>query len=168
MNKLLFSAACGVVFSLGLCAPVLAQEASFKVMGAGETVEVQAGHAVTLDFAVPFSELSIGDPDIADISTLSDKVVYLLGKTVASTTLTTISSRNPPDIGHVTVVVYRDITPMQAFLDTSAGEVALTRDGTVVTALGCVAGDRQRAALDSVLGQLDKWGYVTLADVGDC
>ncbi|WP_323771656.1 pilus assembly protein N-terminal domain-containing protein [Antarctobacter sp.] len=168
MNKSFLSVAFGTICSLGLCAPVLAQEVSFEVNRADEVVEVEASHAVTLDFAAPFSELSIGDPDISDISSLSDRSVYLLGKSVGSTTLTLITDHNPPDISHLVVVVYRDIAPMQVFLEKSVGGVALERNGVVVTALGCVADDRQQSALEGVVSQLKAWGYVTLSDVGAC
>lgn len=168
MHSTFLSVALAAGFGLAVCGPVLAQDGSYKVSAASERVEVQAGHAITLDFDQPFAELSIGDPDTADISSLSETQIYLLGKTIGSTTLTVLRDRTPMDVGHLTVMVYRDIAPMQRFLEKAAGDVALSRDGEVVMALGCVADAGQQAAMDSVLAQLSGWGYTTLADVGLC
>ena len=44
--------------------------------------------AVVVESDVPFAELSIANPSIADISTLSDRTVYVLGKSPGLTTLT--------------------------------------------------------------------------------
>lgn len=156
--------------SLALCgaAPISAQDAGFEITGATDTIEVEAKQAVTLAFDDAYAELSVGDPEIADISSLSGTLVYLLGKEVGETTLTVIRDRDSLDLTHMTVVVYRDIAPMQGFLEKAGGDVTLERAGVVVTASGCVAGDRQRQALEGVMTQLKSWGYVALADVGAC
>lgn len=153
-----------VILSTAL--PATAQDVGMTVARAAEVVEVEVSTAVTVSFADPFSELSVADPEIADISSLSDKVLYLLGKSVGVTTLTLIADA-PMDVRHVRVVVYRDTAAMQAFLS-SATDVTLARDGAVVTLAGCAGSTRARAAVDSVTAQLTAWGYVTLADVGDC
>ncbi|MBV6636499.1 MAG: pilus assembly protein N-terminal domain-containing protein, partial [Mameliella sp.] len=98
-------------------APISAQDAGFEIIGAADTIEVKAKQAVTLAFDDAYAELSIGDPEIADISSLSGTLVYLLGKEVGETTLTVIRDRDSLDLTHMTVVVYRDIAPMQGFLE---------------------------------------------------
>lgn len=160
----------GLAATIALCgsAPLSAQDKGFEITGAADTIEVEAKQAVTLAFDDAYGELSIGDPEIADISSLSGTLVYLLGKEVGETTLTVIRDRDSLDLTHLTVVVYRDIAPMQGFLEKAGGEVTLERSGVVVTASGCVAGDRQRQALDGVVTQLKSWGYVALVDVAGC
>ncbi len=153
---------------LAAAAPVSAQDYTFQVSGAEKTVEVEESTAVTLAFDKPFQELSIGAPDMADIATLSETLVYLLGKSVGKTTLTIIGDAQRMDLAHVEVVVYRDIAPMQGFLTSAAKGVMLARDGVTVTAAGCVASGRERAAMDSVLGEMKDWGYVVLTNVGEC
>ncbi|SMX40147.1 pilus assembly protein N-terminal domain-containing protein [Maliponia aquimaris] len=152
-----------------LCAalPVAAQDAGMIVTKAKDVLEVEVSSAVTASFVDPFRELSIADPEIADIATLSDTLVYVLGKSVGVTTLTLISGTTPVDARHVRVAVYRDTAPMQAFLS-SVTDVTLARDGAVVTLAGCAGGARARAAVDGVTAQLQAWGYVILSDVGDC
>ena len=44
--------------------------------------------AVVVESDVPFSELSIANPGIADVQTLSDKSIYVLGKLPGRTTMT--------------------------------------------------------------------------------
>ena len=58
-----------------------------KVMegSSSEPLNVPMNRAVVLESETPFSELSIANPGIADISTLSDKSIYVLGKTPGRT-----------------------------------------------------------------------------------
>lgn len=158
----------GLILGFVAAAPAVAQNYTFSVQGAEQAIEVEVSSAVTVAFDTPFAELSMADPDVSDISSLSDKVVYVLGKKVGQTTLTVIGNAERLDLAHVTVVSYRDIVPMQGFLASSAKGVALERDGTVVRAAGCVAGPREAKAVDGVLAQLKDWGYLVLADVGEC
>jgi len=48
--------------------------------------------AVVVESDVPFAELSIANPGIADISTLSDKTIYVLGKAPGRTTMTLLGA----------------------------------------------------------------------------
>ena len=50
-------------------------------------VELATDTAIALASGVPFAELSIANPDIADISTISNDSLYLLGKRPGRTTL---------------------------------------------------------------------------------
>ncbi|WP_208352671.1 type II and III secretion system protein family protein [Pseudaestuariivita rosea] len=51
-------------------------------------LNVPMSRAVVVESDVPFAELSIANPAIADISTLSDRTIYVLGKEPGRTTLT--------------------------------------------------------------------------------
>ena len=77
---------------------------SFAPVGAGaETLQVLRGspssalqvpmnRAVVVESDVPFAELSIANPGIADISSLSDRTIYVLGKEPGRTTLTILDA----------------------------------------------------------------------------
>ena len=76
---------------LALTAPgqgVRAQGLSVRPGTPAEPVEVAVDRAVVVESRLPFSELSIANPDIADISTLSDRSIYVLGKRPGRTSLT--------------------------------------------------------------------------------
>lgn len=51
-------------------------------------LNVPMNRAVVVESDVPFTELSIANPGIADISSLSDRTIYVLGKEPGRTTLT--------------------------------------------------------------------------------
>ena len=58
-----------------------------------QTIGVPIDRAVVIESAIPFAELSIANPAIADFSTLSDRTVYILGKLAGTTTLTLIDKK---------------------------------------------------------------------------
>lgn len=89
MIKNILTAACfGAV--LGTAVPMAAQAETLKVLrGATSTaLNVPMNRAVVVESETPFAELSIANPGIADISTLSDRTIYVLGKAPGRTTLT--------------------------------------------------------------------------------
>ncbi len=71
-------------------APVMLSAETLQVMqGATQSaLEVPMNRAVVVESDVPFTELSIANPSIADISSLSDRTIYVLGKAPGRTTLT--------------------------------------------------------------------------------
>jgi pilus assembly protein CpaC len=92
--------------------------------------------AVVVESDEPFAELSIANPGIADISTLSDKSIYILGKTPGRTTLTLLS----PDgrlIANVDVHVAPDVAEfkerLQQILPGEQIEVRTANDGIVLS-----------------------------------
>ena len=60
--------------------------------GTARSLEVPMNRAIVVESDVPFAELSIANPGIADISSLSDRTIYLLGKTPGMTTLTLLDA----------------------------------------------------------------------------
>jgi pilus assembly protein CpaC len=55
---------------------------------ASSNIAVAMNRAVVVESDISFAELSIANPAIADFSTLSDRTIYVLGKTPGRTTLT--------------------------------------------------------------------------------
>jgi pilus assembly protein CpaC len=111
---------------------------SLRVMqGApSSALNVPMNRAVVVESDVPFAELSIANPGIADISTLSDKSIYVLGKAPGRTTLTLLG----PDgrlISNVEVHVTPDIAEfkerLQQILPGETIEVRTANDGIVMS-----------------------------------
>ena len=99
-------------------------------------LNVPMNRAVVVESDVPFAELSIANPGIADISTLSDRTIYVLGKTPGRTTLTLLA----PDgklIANVEVQVSPDIAEfkerLQQILPGETIEVRTANDGIVLS-----------------------------------
>ena len=92
--------------------------------------------AVVVESDQPFAELSIANPGIADISTLSDKSIYVLGKAPGRTTLTLLG----PDgklITNVDVQVSPDVAEfkerLKQILPNENIEVRTANDGIVLS-----------------------------------
>jgi len=82
----------GVAASMG---PVLQAEAqTLRTLNGTATgiLNVPMNRAVVVESDEVFSELSISNPQIADISTLSDRTIYVLGKSPGRTTLTLLGA----------------------------------------------------------------------------
>ena len=73
---------------------------------ASGALNVPMNRAVVVESQTPFAELSIANPGIADISTLSDRTIYVLGKAPGRTTLTLLG----PD-GRLITNVEVQVTP---------------------------------------------------------
>lgn len=71
-------------------APSVGQAETLRVMrgAASSALNVPMNRAVVVESDTPFTELSIANPGIADISSLSDRTIYVLGKEPGRTTLT--------------------------------------------------------------------------------
>lgn len=59
---------------------------------AAQTIQVPMNRAVIVESDAPFTELSIANPGIADISTLTDRSIYVLGRAPGRTTLTVLGA----------------------------------------------------------------------------
>jgi len=89
-DRFLKAAIAGLTLSLTAAAPGIAQEGTLRVLrgAASSALSVPMSRAVVVESDVPFTELSIANPGIADISGLSDRTIYVLGKEPGRTTLT--------------------------------------------------------------------------------
>ncbi|MFO6465612.1 type II and III secretion system protein family protein [uncultured Jannaschia sp.] len=99
-------------------------------------LQVPLNRALVLESDVPFAELSVANPLIADIATLSERTVYVLGKAPGRTTLTLLG----PDgrlITNVEVQVIPDIAEfkerLRQLLPSEHIEVRTANDGIVLS-----------------------------------
>jgi pilus assembly protein CpaC len=111
---------------------------TLKIVNGSATsaLTVPMNRAVVVESDQPFAELSIANPGIADISTLSDRSIYVLGKAPGRTTLTLLA----PDgklITNVDVQVSLDVAEfkerLQQILPGENIEVRTANDGIVLS-----------------------------------
>jgi pilus assembly protein CpaC len=118
--------------------PAPAQAQTLRVMGGTvrDSLSVPMNRAVVVESDMPFAELSIANPGIADISTLSDRSIYVLGKAPGRTTLT-ILGPNGELIANVDVHVSPDIAEfrerLRQILPSEPIEVRTANDGIVLS-----------------------------------
>ena len=102
----------------------------------GTPIEVPLNRAIIVESDVPFAELSIANPQIADINTLSDRTVYVLGKAPGATTLTLLGLDGTL-ISSVTVRVSPDLAEFKErlgqILPGESIEVRSANDGIVLS-----------------------------------
>ncbi|UYV38496.1 type II and III secretion system protein family protein [Rhodobacteraceae bacterium D3-12] len=118
--------------------------------GTSSSLSVPMNRAVVVESDVPFAELSIANPSIADISSLSDRTIYVLGKSPGLTTLTLLDA-NGQLITNVDVRVAADISEfkerLRQILPGEKIEVRTANDGIVLS--GTVSSSqRLQRALD--------------------
>ena len=116
--------------------PLYAQGLRVMESGANQSLEVPMNRAVVVESDVPFAELSIANPGIADISTLSDKSIYVLGKAPGRTTLTLLGADGRL-ISNVEVQVGADVSEfkerLRQILPGETIEVRTANDGIVLS-----------------------------------
>lgn len=133
-------AACiGLVVAFGTNAlPQMAIAESLRVVknGTSADLNVPMNRAVVVESETPFAELSIANPAIADISSLSDRSIYVLGKSPGVTTLTLLDATGSL-ITNVDVVVAADVTEfkerLRQILPGEKIEVRTANDGIVLS-----------------------------------
>lgn len=115
---------------------VMAQNLSIMKGSANGPLQVPMNRAVVVESDTPFAELSVANPGIADISTLSDKTIYVLGKTPGRTTMTLLT-QDGKLISNVEVQVTPDIEEfkerLQQILPVERIEVRTANDGIVLS-----------------------------------
>ncbi len=131
--------AAGVMgFALATTSLTSVQAQTLRVMegSASSALEVPMNRAVVVESEIPFAEVQIANPGIADISTLSDKSLYVLGKAPGRTTLTLLG----PDgklISNVEVQVGADVAEfkerLRQILPGENIEVRTANDGIVLS-----------------------------------
>ncbi|WP_353471490.1 type II and III secretion system protein family protein [Salipiger sp. H15] len=119
-----------------LPAPLRAESLRVVRTGTESTLNVPMNRAVVVESDTPFAELSIANPAIADISSLSDRTIYVLGKTPGTTTLT-ILNESGHLITNVDVRVAADVTEfkerLKQILPGENIEVRTANDGIVLS-----------------------------------
>ncbi len=120
--------------------PGLAAANTLRIQNGGPATPLQVpmNRAVVVESDQPFTELSIANPGIADISTLSDRAIYVLGKTPGRTTLTILG----PDAGliaNVDVQVTPDVAEfrerLRQLFPNEGIEVRTANDGLVMSGI---------------------------------
>ncbi len=93
-DKFLKAAIAGLTLSLAAASPTFAPAETLRVLrgAASSALSVPMNRAVVVESDIPFAELSIANPGIADISSLSDRTIYVLGKEPGRTTLTLLGA----------------------------------------------------------------------------
>ncbi|PZX19682.1 pilus assembly protein CpaC [Palleronia aestuarii] len=133
----------GVLLGLAMAGGVVAPPASaqgLRIMPGATSgdLSVPMNRAVVVEADAPFAELSIANPAIADISTLSDRTIYVLGKTPGRTTLTLLDAEGRL-ITNVDVHVIPDIAEfkerLQQILPNERIEVRTANDGIVLSGI---------------------------------
>ena len=136
MKRLLVAGYLGAILASTAMTPVSAEVLRVMQGQAQEALNVPMNRAVVVESDVPFAELSIANPGIADISTLSDKSIYVLGKAPGRTTLTLLSPEGTL-ISNVDVHVTPDIAEfkerLQQILPGENIEVRTANDGIVLS-----------------------------------
>lgn len=126
--------ACAIGF--GFAAPGAAETLRIMSGSASNPLAVPMNRAVVVESDAPFTELSIANPGIADITTLSDRTIYVLGKVPGRTTLT-ILGQDGKLMSNVEVQVTPDIAEfkerLRQILPGENIEVRTANDGIVLS-----------------------------------
>lgn len=147
LRKLIRAGLLGVVLTAPVSMPAHAQGVLRMLNGAtSSAIHVSVNRAIVMESDRPFAELSVANPGIADIATLSDRTIYVLGKSPGRTTLTLLG----PDanlIANIDVRVTPDIAEfkerLSEILPKERIEVRTANDGIVLS--GRVSGARTLA-----------------------
>jgi len=135
-DNFLKAALLGFAVTAATVSPSGAQSLTIMQGEVSSALQVPMNRAVVVEAEAPFAELSIANPGIADISTLSDRTIYVLGKAPGRTTLTLLG----PDgrlITNVEVQVTPDIAEfkerLRQILPGEPIEVRTANDGIVLS-----------------------------------
>ncbi len=136
-TKFMAAALFGLALSVSALSTQVNAETLRVMRGAtSSALKVPMNRAVVVESDVPFAELSIANPGIADISTLSDRTIYVLGKLPGRTTLTLLGGDGRL-ITNVEVQVTADVTEfkerLRQILPGEQIEVRTANDGIVLS-----------------------------------
>lgn len=150
-SRLFMSALVGLTVGF-IQVPQFGQAENLRIVqrGTSSTLSVPMNRAVVVESDQPFAQLSIANPAIADISSLSDRTIYVLGKSPGLTTLTLLDA-NGQLITNVDVRVSADISEfkerLRQILPGEKIDVRTANDGIVLS--GTVSSSqRLQRALD--------------------
>jgi pilus assembly protein CpaC len=126
----------GVAFAASAGAPAFSEPLRILSGTTSSPLSVPMNRAVVVESDQPFAELSIANPGIADITTLSNTTIYVLGKVPGRTTMT-ILGNDGKLITNVEVQVTPDIGEfkerLQQILPGEQIEVRTANDGIVLS-----------------------------------
>ncbi len=137
LSKFICTAALAIAASTTF-APRPAVAETLRVMRGepSSSLNVPMNRAIVVESDVAFAELSIANPNIADISTLSDRTIYVLGKLPGRTTLTLLGGDGRL-ITNIDVRVTPDVAEfkerLRQILPNEHIEVRTANDGIVLS-----------------------------------
>ena len=139
----------GLSLTLGtFVSPAQAERLTIVNRNSESSLKVAINRAVVVESDIAFAELSIANPQIADISSLSDRSIYVLGKQPGITTLTLLDAEGRL-ITNVDVVVTADISEfkqrLRQILPDEKIEVRTANDGIVLSGVASSSQKLQRA-----------------------
>ena len=135
---------------LAMATPTSVSADTLRVVkrGTNSPLSVPMNRAVVVESDIPFAELSIANPGIADISSLSDRTIYVLGKSPGLTTLTLLDASGQL-ITNVDVRVAADVSEfkerLRQILPGENIEVRTANDGIVLSGIVSSTQRLQRA-----------------------
>ena len=136
LRKLWTAGALGIALATTSLTPALSQTLTIMQGTSNEPLNVPMNRAIVLESDTPFAELSVANPGIADISTLSDRTIYVLGKTPGRTTMTLLT-QDGKLISNIDVHVTPDIEEfkerLQQILPGEQIQVRTANDGIVMS-----------------------------------
>ena len=136
MNNFLRACLLGTTLSLGYGVALHAETLRVMSGSTSAPLNVPMNRAVVVESDQPFAELSIANPGIADITTLSDRTIYVLGKVPGRTTMTILGGDGKL-ISNVEVQVTPDIAEfkerLSQILPGENIEVRTANDGIVLS-----------------------------------
>ena len=125
---------CALSFSL----PTVSHSQALRVLegATSATLRVPMNRAVVVESEALFAELSVANPQIADIATLSERTIYVLGRAPGRTTMTLLSVEGQL-IANVEIQVVPDLAEfrerLQEILPSEPVEVRSANDGIVLS-----------------------------------
>jgi pilus assembly protein CpaC len=112
MTRLLAAAAIGLGAVFLQVAPAAAQTLRVLEGATSATLRVPMNRAVVVESDMLFAELSVANPAIADIATLSERTIYILGRAPGRTTMTLLSAEGAL-IANVEIQVVPDVAELR-------------------------------------------------------
>ncbi len=138
------------VSAFALTAPTAVDADNLRIVKSGTSARLQVplNRAIVVESDTPFAELSIANPGIADLSSLSDRTIYVLGKSPGTTTLTLFDAAGRL-ITNVEVQVTPDLSEfkerLRQILPGERIEVRSANDGVVLSGVVSSVQKLQRA-----------------------
>jgi pilus assembly protein CpaC len=136
MTRILAAAAIGLGAVFLQVAPASAQTLRVLEGATSATLRVPMNRAVVVESDMLFAELSVANPAIADIATLSERSIYILGRAPGRTTMTLLSAEGAL-IANVEIQVVPDVAELRErlreILPGEPVEVRTANDGIVLS-----------------------------------
>lgn len=136
-TRMLWAGAVALAVAAPLVTPASAQSVLQVLRGAtSNRIQVDVNRAIVMESDRPFAELSVANPAIADIATLGERTLYVLGRAPGRTTLT-ILDEDGQLITNVDVQVSPDVAEfkerLREILPREAIDVRTASDGIVLS-----------------------------------